>query len=193
MTGARPGSTLQAVVLAGGTSRRWAGTDKTRLLVSGRPLLDHALTALPGHADVVVVGDPRPTVRPVGWAREEPAGSGPAAGLQAGLLALRPGAPVVLLAADLPHAGRLVDALLAASPTPAGALVLADGDGRAHWTSALLSPAAADHVRGLDDLADASLRSVFARLDVTLAPAPEGATHDLDSPTDLDALQEDPR
>ncbi|MCX6405450.1 MAG: NTP transferase domain-containing protein [Propionibacteriales bacterium] len=190
MTTSAPHRSVQAVVLAGGTSQRWDGQDKTQLVVAGRSLLDHALTALPDDADVVVVGPPRPTSRPVGWTREEPAGSGPAAGVQAGLRALRPGAPVVVLAADLPRAADLVDALLDA-PRPSGALVLADGTGRAHWTSALLSADAADVVRGLPDLVDVSLRRLFDHLDVTLVPAPDGATHDLDSPADLDALQED--
>ena len=190
MTASTPSRSLQAVVLAGGTSQRWDGQDKTQLVVGGRPLLDHALAALPADTEVVVVGPPRPTSRPVGWTREEPAGSGPAAGVQAGLRALAPGAPVVALAADLPRAAELVDALLDA-PRPGGALVVADGTGRAHWTSALLSAEAADVVRGLPDLVDASLRRLFDHLDVTLVPSPDGATHDLDSPADLDALQED--
>ncbi|MCO7240720.1 molybdenum cofactor guanylyltransferase, partial [Aeromicrobium sp. CnD17-E] len=104
--------------------------------------------------------------------------------------ALAPGAPVVVLAADLPRAAELVDALLGA-PRPAGALVVADATGRAHWTSALLSADAADVVRALPDLVDASLRHLFDHLDVVLVPSPDGATHDLDSPADLDALQED--
>ncbi len=190
MTAPTPSRSLQAVVLAGGTSQRWDGQDKTQLVVGDRPLLDHALAALPGDTDVVVVGPPRPTSRPVGWAREKPAGSGPAAGVQAGLRALAPGAPVVVLAADLPRAAELVDALLGA-PRPTGALVVSDGSGRAHWTSALLSAEAADVGRALPDLVDASLRRLFDHLDVVLVPSPDGATHDLDSPADLDALQED--
>ncbi len=190
MTTPTPSRPLQAVVLAGGTSQRWDGQDKTQLVVAGRSLLDHALVALPDDADVVVVGPPRTTSRPVAWTREDPAGSGPAAGVQAGLRALPAGAAVVVLAADLPRASELVDALLDA-PRPAGALVLADGTGRAHWTSALLSAEAADVVRGLPGLVDASLRRLFDHLEVTLVPAPDGATRDLDSPADLDALQED--
>lgn len=177
-------------MLAGGTSRRWDGTDKTRAVVDGLSLLDHALAALPTDAAVAVVGPERPTPRSVRWTREEPAGAGPAAGLQAGLQALPDDLPVVVLAADLPRAAALVDTLLSA-PLDGGARVLTDESGRAHWTSALLSPDAARTVRDLPDLADASLHSVFAHLDVTLAPAPPGATHDLDTPDDLRTLQED--
>lgn len=178
-----------AVVLAGGTSRRWPGADKTRVVVDGRPLLDHVLAALPAEADVVVVGEERPTVRPVAWAREEPAGGGPAAGLQAGLGRVGDGAPTLLLAADLPRAEALVTTLLA-EPLRRAARVLTDEGGRAHWTSALLSPEAVRTVLALPDLADASLHAVFGHLDVELVPAPHGATHDLDSPADL-ALLED--
>ena len=189
MTGA-PRSAVGAVVLAGGTSRRWDGADKTRAVVDGLSLLDHALAALPTEAAVVVVGPERPTPRPVRWTREEPAGAGPAAGLQAGLRALPDDLPVVVLAADLPRAAALVDTLLS-TPLGGGARVLTDEGGRAHWTSVLLSPDAARTVRDLPDLADASLHSVFEHLDVTLAPAPAGATHDLDTPDDLRTLQED--
>jgi molybdopterin-guanine dinucleotide biosynthesis protein A len=182
---------LGAVVLAGGTSRRWDGVDKTQVMVAGRSLLDHALLALPDDTAVVVVGPERPTARPVTWAREDPPGAGPAAGLQAGLRATPADVPVLLLAADLPRAAALVATLLEA-PVPEGARVLTDEGGRAHWTSALLGPHAVRTVAGLPDLADASLRRVFDALDVELVPAPAGATHDLDSPADLTALQEDP-
>jgi molybdopterin-guanine dinucleotide biosynthesis protein A len=180
---------LGAVVLAGGTSRRWQGADKTRVLLDGRPLLDHVLAAVPTDAFVVVVGEERPTARRVTWTRERPAGGGPAAGLQAGLARVPTDAPTLLLAADLPRADALVAALLGA-PLEHDARVVADADGRAHWTSSLLSPAAARTVLALPDLADASLHAVFGRLDVELVPAPAGATHDLDSPADL-ALLED--
>lgn len=180
---------LGAVVLAGGDSRRWDGADKTRLVLDGRPLLDHVLDTLPPAATVVVVGEERPTARTVTWTREQPAGGGPAAGLQAGLARVPSGAPTLLLAADLPRADALVAALLAA-PLVRETRVLADADGRAHWTSSLLSPRAVRTVLALPDLAGAPLHGVFARLDVELVPAPPGATHDLDSPADLALLEE---
>lgn len=176
-------------MLAGGGSRRWEGADKTRLLLGGRPLLDHVLAALPDETVVVVVGAERPTDRPVTWTREEPAGAGPAAGLQAGLAQVRGDTPVLLLAADLPRAATLVPVLLG-TPLEHGARVLVDEDGRAHWTSALLSPGAADRVRGLPDLVDASLHSVFATLEVERVAAPPGALHDLDTPADLVRLED---
>ncbi|MFB7936855.1 DUF6457 domain-containing protein [Streptomyces sp. NPDC056049] len=77
-----------AVVLAGGAARRLGGVDKPGLRVGGRALLDRVLAACAGARLTVVVGDPRPTVRPVRWTRERPAGTGPVAALAAGAAAL---------------------------------------------------------------------------------------------------------
>ncbi|MFE9092792.1 NTP transferase domain-containing protein [Streptomyces sp. NPDC007264] len=90
-----------AVVLAGGAARRLGGVDKPGVRVGGRALLDRVLTACAGAADTVVVADPRPTARPVTWAREEPPGAGPVAALDAGLRRTT-AAYVVVLSADLP-------------------------------------------------------------------------------------------
>lgn len=79
-----------AVVLAGGAARRLGGVDKPGVRVGGRPLLDRVLAACAGARRTVVVGDPRPTVRPVRWTREERARSGPLAALDAGVTALLP-------------------------------------------------------------------------------------------------------
>lgn len=99
-------TSYDAVVLAGGAARRLGGTDKPALAVGGRMLLDRVLAACAGADRTVVVGPRRPTVRPVRWTREEPAGGGPLPALAAGLAALtatdRPAAAVVVLAADLP-------------------------------------------------------------------------------------------
>ena len=59
----------------------------------GRTLLEHALEALVDAAEVVVVGDPVPTTRPVTFTRENPRYGGPVAALLTGRDALvrRPG------------------------------------------------------------------------------------------------------
>ncbi len=176
-----------AVVLAGGTSRRWDGRDKTRVPVDGRPLLDHVLAALPSSTRAVVVGDARPTAAQVVWTREDPPGGGPAAGLHAGLRAVPVDTDVLLLAADLARAELLVPALVR-DPLRREARVVVDEDGRAHWTSALLSARGAEVVRGLVDLHGAALRDVFAHLDLEHVSAPAGALDDLDTPADLEAL-----
>jgi molybdopterin-guanine dinucleotide biosynthesis protein A len=98
-----------AIVLAGGRSSRMAelgpNTDKTRLQIGTRTLLDIALDAVAGAHSRIVVG-PRSdatavTALDVRWLREEPAGGGPVAALAAGLSAVT-SPTVVVLAADLP-------------------------------------------------------------------------------------------
>jgi molybdopterin-guanine dinucleotide biosynthesis protein A len=122
-----------AIVLAGGASSRMSVPDKTRLEVGGVSLLDRVLAAAAGARRVVVVGDRRPTTRvDAVWTREHPAGSGPAAGVAAGLALVRAGR-VVLLAGDLPFVtADAVHRLLAATDGPVGAVAV-DGQGREQW------------------------------------------------------------
>lgn len=109
-----------AVVLAGGAARRLGGEDKPGVRVGGRTLLDRVLAACADATRTVVVARPRPTARPVEWAREDPPGGGPLAALDAGLR--HTGAPYVLvLSADLPFleektVRRLLDTLRAGTP-----------------------------------------------------------------------------
>ncbi|MDG9718450.1 NTP transferase domain-containing protein [Streptomyces sp. DH24] len=120
-----------AVVLAGGAARRLGGADKPGLRVGGRALLDRVLTACADARATVVVADPRPTARPVAWAREEPPGGGPLAALDAGLR--HTGADhVLVLSADLPFlAPATVRRLLAALRAgDADGALLTDADGR---------------------------------------------------------------
>jgi molybdopterin-guanine dinucleotide biosynthesis protein A len=142
---------LAAVVLAGGTAKRMHGADKASLLVEGVTLLEHALAATASAAEVVVVGAPVPTTRPVAWALEDPPSGGPAAGLLAGVdrLGSAP-ALVAVLAVDMPRVlastvGRLV-AAVAADPDADGAL-LVDGDGRRQPLAAVYRCAALERVR----------------------------------------------
>ena len=79
---------FDVVVLAGGTGRRLGGVDKGGLVVGGAALLDRVLQASAAARHTVVVGEPRATGRVVHWAREDPPGGGPLAGLAAGLTAL---------------------------------------------------------------------------------------------------------
>ncbi|MDN0200409.1 NTP transferase domain-containing protein [Streptomyces sp. S.PNR 29] len=120
-----------AVVLAGGAARRLGGTDKPGVRVGGRPLLDRVLAACAGSRTTVVVADPRPTARPVTWAREDPPGGGPLAALDAGVRHSTAD-EVVVLSADLPFLdGRTVGRLLAAlREGTADGVVLTDSEGR---------------------------------------------------------------
>ncbi len=120
-----------AVVLAGGAARRLGGADKPAVRVGGRPLLDRVLTACADARATVVVAGPRPTARPVTWAREDPPGGGPVAALDAGLRHVT-AEHVVLLSADLPFLdARTVAALLdTLRRSAADGVLLTDADGR---------------------------------------------------------------
>lgn len=141
--------TTAAVVLAGGTSRRLGGTDKTRLLVGGVPLLDRVLAVLPQAAEVVVVGLERPVGRPVRFVREEPPGGGPLAALGAALPFVT-AERVWLLAADLPFlTAAALRALAGALGRSDGAMAI-DDTGRDQrllslwWTASLRSALPSD-------------------------------------------------
>ncbi|MFE9256422.1 NTP transferase domain-containing protein [Streptomyces sp. NPDC006879] len=123
-----------AVVLAGGSARRLGGADKPALSVGGRPLLDRVLGACGTAGTTVVVGTPRPTLRPVTWAREQPPGGGPLAALAAGLRHTD-AATVLVLSADLPFltpatVRRLLTTLEAGDPDrPLEGVLLTDSEG----------------------------------------------------------------
>lgn len=162
-----------AVVLAGGGARRLGGADKPGLRVGGRALLDRVLGACSGAGTTVVVAAPRPTARPVEWAREDPAGAGPLAALDAGLR--RTAAEhVVVLSADLPFleeqtVGRLLAAL---RESGADGAVLRDPGGRdqplvAAYRGAALKRETAKLAAEHDGLTGLPLRSLTARLELT--------------------------
>ncbi|MGX1882304.1 NTP transferase domain-containing protein [Streptomyces sp. NPDC055287] len=120
-----------AIVLAGGAAKRLGGVDKPGVRVGGRTLLDRVLGVCRGAGTTVVVGGRRATVRAVEWAREEPAGGGPLAALDAGVRRTAAGS-LLVLSADLPfiHPGtvqRLLDAL---DSPGAEAALLVDPGGR---------------------------------------------------------------
>jgi molybdenum cofactor guanylyltransferase len=176
------------VVLTGGTSRRMGGVDKTALDVGGHPVLDRLLTEL-GDAPVVVVGDPRDVPRTVLWAREDPPGGGPFAGVAAGVTAAVAAYPatqvVVVVAGDQPFAGGAVPSLRTAlGRCDADAAVATGPDGRPQPLLAAYRLAAvrdrlddAPHGRPARHLLT-GLRTVPVRVDAR-------ATLDVDDPTDL--------
>ncbi|WP_405976725.1 NTP transferase domain-containing protein [Streptomyces sp. NBC_00988] len=188
--GADPDIPHDAVVLAGGAARRLGGADKPGLRVGGRALLDRVLAACADAGTTVVVADPRPTARPVRWAREDPPGAGPVAALDAGLRHTTAEA-VVVLSADLPFlevttVRRLLTALRSSG---AEGVLLTDADGRdqplvaAYRASALrreLTALTSEH-GGLTGL---PLRRLTAALDLTRVPDPV-ASFDCDTWDDL--------
>ncbi|MFJ8138609.1 NTP transferase domain-containing protein [Streptomyces sp. NPDC096013] len=191
-------ASYDAVVLAGGAARRLGGADKPGLRVGGRALLDRVLGACADAGTTVVVADPRPTARPVRWAREEPPGAGPVAALDAGLRRTT-AETVVVLSADLPFlepatVRRLLTALRTSGAE--GAL-LTDADGRDQpLVAAYLASALRRELTALASAASTSgsaagggltglpLRRLTAALALTRVPDPV-ASFDCDTWDDL--------
>nr|WP_236070922.1 DUF6457 domain-containing protein [Streptomyces polyasparticus] len=205
-------TSYDAVVLAGGAAKRLGGVDKPAVQVGGRALLDRVLTACAAAGTTVVVAPPRPTVRPVVWAREEPAGGGPLAALAAGVEALGPrtaesSALVLVLSADLPFlAEQTVDLLLGAlhaaekaAETPLDGALFTDPGGRDQPLVAVYRRSALRH--GLDrlraehggcgGLTGLPLRLLTTGLALTRVSEPEGsrAAFDCDTWEDIAAAR----
>ncbi|MEV0174372.1 NTP transferase domain-containing protein [Streptomyces sp. NPDC050803] len=186
-----PGTeTYDAVVLAGGAARRLGGADKPGLRVGGRALLDRVLGACADARTTVVVADPRPTARPVTWAREDPPGGGPLAALAAGLHPTTAD-HVVVLSADLPflEEGTVRRLLAALRDGTADGALLTDADGRDQpLVAAYRAPVLRDGLAALTQehgsLTGLPLRRLTAALDLTRVPDPV-ASFDCDTWDDI--------
>lgn len=179
-----------AVVLAGGAARRLGGADKPGVQVGGRALLDRVLAACADARTTVVVADPRPTVRPVTWAREDPPGGGPVAALDAGLRHTTAD-QVLVLSADLPFldAGTVRRLLTALRTSGADGALLTDADGRDQpLVAAYRAPALHRGLKALTSehggLTGLPLRRLTAGLDLTRVPGPV-ASFDCDTWDDI--------
>ncbi len=117
---------FDAIVLSGGRGTRLGGIDKGSLEVGGRALIDRVLDALVAARRIVVVGPPREVAADVLWAREEPAGGGPVAGLAAGLALIEEDV-VVVVAVDMPFVSESVVARLIAAAGEADGAILCNG------------------------------------------------------------------
>jgi molybdopterin-guanine dinucleotide biosynthesis protein A len=197
-------------VLTGGASIR-LGQDKATTHVGGRRMIDRLLADMPADVPVVIVGPPPDALaRRVAVVREDPPGSGPLAGIGAGLAAVST-PNVGVIAADMPFALPVVAESLArlAEAVPrigvhgihhridgsvhsmdkqpvAQAVVPVDPQGfrqplcAAYRTEALRSALAA-----LGPLADLPARSLLLGLDVMEWPVPAAALADVDTAEQL--------
>lgn len=195
-----------AVLLAGGRASRLGGVDKTALVADGTTLLDHALAAASGAAQVVLVGA-RPDADRDGQAarlgpvavvrtREDPPFAGPVAALAAGLAAVPTGSAwTLVLACDLVHPEPATALLLdaARATAPRDGCIAVDEDGRRQPLLALYRTEALrdalDRLReasgGLEDL---SMRRLLAALDLVEVPLPSVLCADIDSADDVEQL-----
>jgi molybdopterin-guanine dinucleotide biosynthesis protein A len=204
------GSTL--IVLTGGASRR-LGQDKATVHLGGRRLVDRLLADVPAEVPVVVVG---PTLdglsRPVTFVREDPAGSGPLAGIGAGAAAVS--TPYVgVIAADMPFALPVVVAALTRLAEPdigvdgfdhqladsgdgqddrvvVGAVVPVDPSGyRQPLGAAYRTDALRGSLAELGPLADLPVRALLPGLDVVEWSVPAAALADVDTEAQLSAAR----
>jgi molybdopterin-guanine dinucleotide biosynthesis protein A len=173
-----------AVVVAGGRGTRMGGTDKARLELEGRPLVERACSAVAGARSVVVVGAAS-VPDGVVLTRESPAFAGPVAAVAAGLAAVSDRAEwTLLLACDLVHPEPVVQALLdalAASDSSDG-YVLTDGEGRDQWLSGIYRT---DRLRGelarLGDPANRSMRDLLDPVDLARVLVTHEVLADIDT------------
>ncbi|MBA3278938.1 MAG: molybdenum cofactor guanylyltransferase [Geodermatophilaceae bacterium] len=181
-----------AIVLAGGRSSRMSGQAKPQLTVGEATMLEHVLLAVRGARTRVVVGPPQQVPDGVLVVQEDPAGSGPVAGLAAGLTQISADV-VVVVAADLPFlTPELIETLVAELGADHDAALLVDENGRdqyllSAWRTGRLRTALAE----LGALAGRAMRELVrtGRMSRVEVPAPYGARvpwTDVDTPADLD-------
>ena len=178
-----------AVILTGGRAQRLGGTDKASLELRGRTLLEHALGAVEGASEVVVVGPETETSRPVTFTRESPPGGGPLAGVAAGIAVLRQEHErVVVLAVDMPRVDAATVARLLAAAEGADASWLTDAVGR-RQLAGVVRPSL---VPEAEDAVGAPMRTLMSAGDSQDVPAVGSEAEDVDSWADLSRLRRRP-
>lgn len=182
-------SAFSAVILAGGRAARLGGADKASVEIDGRTLLAHALDAVLDAVEVVVVGEPVATERPVTFTVESPRYGGPVAALLTGRDALRQRTPyLAVLAVDMPRLdARTLRRLLEAAAGPEGrdGAALVGPDGR-RQLALVLDVARLDAVRpGHEEQHGLPLHVLLSGLDLTEVPAVGREHRDVDTWADL--------
>lgn len=185
-----------AIILIGGKARRFGGRAKSELVVGGATILERMLSGCEAATARVVVGarpaGSEPLPEGVLQLLEDPAGSGPAWSVRAGLAQVPEGNDrVAILGGDLPFltskALRLLqDRADAAGPTHGS--VFCDNAGRRQWLCGLWPT---DLVRrnAAEIEPGAPARLLFTGIDVdtvTWEDASPPPWFDCDTPEDLD-------
>lgn len=178
--------TYAAIVLAGGRAVRLDGADKASVEYLGRTLLEHALDAVIDAAEVVVVGDPVPTTRPVTFTREDPRFGGPVAALLTGRDALvRQPRTLGVLAVDMPRVDLWTFRRLHEAAAGRDGAFLTDGSGRRQLAGVLdverLDAVRPDH-EGQHGM---PLHRLLEGLDLADVPPVGDEGRDVDTWTDL--------
>ncbi len=174
------------MVLAGGVAARLDGVDKASVELHGRTLLTWALDSVIDAAEVVVVGDPVPTHRPVTFTREDPRYGGPVAALLTGRDALLdPRGTVAVLACDMPYLTAHTFRRLRDAAESCDGAMLVGPDGR-RQLALVLDVARLDAVRpGREEQHGLALHQLLEPLDLAEVAA-EGQEHrDVDTWADI--------
>lgn len=172
--------TYAAIILTGGRGERLGGVDKAALSYRDSTLLDHVLSVVDDASEIVVVG-PEKDLPGVVWAREDPPGGGPLAGLAAGLEHVRADW-VAVLAVDQP--GLTKDTVARLRRAGRNAVLK---DDRTQWLIGVWNTA--ELRRALpEDPRDQPLRKTLQLLGPVEVSALPGEARDVDTPADLDTL-----
>jgi molybdopterin-guanine dinucleotide biosynthesis protein A len=174
---------FDAIVLAGGRAERLGGADKPGIVINGSTLLDRVIAAAHGAVRVIVVGPERATNCDVLWAREDPPGGGPVAGIAAGLESVEE-AWCLLLASDLPEIGPAVPLLLSAA-AQVDAAVLTSGERRNHLAAVWRVSALHAAIDRLDTVENAAARELYIGADVVDVNDEKGWGMDCDTWDDV--------
>lgn len=197
-------ASFDVIVLTGGASRRF-GADKLDARLGRGTVLEHTVAGCRGAGVIVLAGPQRslagwccpPGARLV-WRGEDPPGQGPVAGLAAGVAATT-AERLVVVGGDMPLAGQLLPAMLAAlrghgGGGPDGVVVAADdvpGSARARppllWV--LRRAALLAQLDRLGTPAGAALHRVLDGLRLAAVTDPAGLSADIDTEADLAAAR----
>lgn len=189
-----PGTSgFAVVVLAGGRAARLDGADKASVELRGRSLLEHAIEACVDAQEVVVVGDPVPTTRPVTFCRESPRYGGPVAALLTGRDALvRPPRTVGVLAVDMPRVTAWTFRRLHEAAVGHDGAFLTDATGR-RQLAGVLAAARLDAVRpDHEGQHEMPIHRLLAALDLVEVPPEGDEGRDVDTWADVRDLAEGP-
>ena len=179
-----------AVVLAGGRASRLGGADKAGIEVAGRTLLAVTLDAVVDAGEVVVVGEPVPTDRPVTFTLESPRHGGPAAALLTGVDALlRPTRLVAVTAVDMPRLTAGTFARLRDAATGRDGAALVGPDGRRQLVLVLDRARLAEVRPSYEEQHDLAMHRLLDPLDLAGVPAVGDEHRDVDTWRDLRDLE----
>ena len=179
---------LSAIILTGGSSRRF-GSDKSLAMLEGKTLLTHLLTDLAVNIEVVIVGPIfESQLRSLKFVRENPAGGGPVAAVDAGLAMINTEF-VALIATDMPFAAAVIHELANSLETSRDGLVPLDAEGFPQTLCAIYrTDALKQAIERLGNPQGCSMRSLTALLhlkEIELTPALQSRLLDIDTREEL--------